>query len=195
MTKIKQKIRILNDKKLGGVRREYIEVNRKAKVGDLVWLSHMGRCIQVTEIESLAGIGDHSVLEPTDIIHIKGNRYRLDKRIAKVGEHIISLHENLFHDKGIVCGVIYKVEDIDYMPTSQGNDLWNVGVCFYDSNGASSALWSIEQYRVLELVEDAVFEKSEIDILETDFEKLFIKLDCLEARMNLIEGKVDVMSM
>ncbi|WP_051149991.1 hypothetical protein [Bacillus safensis] len=107
---------VLKDEKLG-VDREYVAVNRNAEVGEKIviveksdwqdpynegdiftvdYLSESDDCVR-----SAAAISDYSekgtifhteydVLEPTDIVHIDGERYRLEDRKAEVGEEVIA---------------------------------------------------------------------------------------------------------
>ncbi|MHC2451269.1 hypothetical protein ACUXP3_001870 [Bacillus altitudinis] len=104
MTEEKRTIHVLKDEKLG-IDREYVAVDRKAEVGEKIviveksshqdpynegdvftvdYLSESDDCVR-----SAAAISDYSekgtifhteyhVLEPTDIVHIDGERYRLE---------------------------------------------------------------------------------------------------------------------
>lgn len=100
-----------------GVKREYHEVQRKANVGERIkiiterysygvykngdtFIVEKSKIIGVYNKDAAtrnggnnpSGFIDHDeyvVLEPTDIIHVDGVRYREEKREAKVGEHIL----------------------------------------------------------------------------------------------------------
>jgi len=127
MTKTNEKIHVLTDESLGGIKREYVEVDRKAKVGDLIVITasdydereeiyvagHYGKV--VVEDDRFAGefrvdfngvdnsfVGDdgfwyvgrsanseYRVLEPTNIVHIDGERYEMVDREADDGESVI----------------------------------------------------------------------------------------------------------
>lgn len=98
------KTHLIADESIGGVQREYVEVERKADVGDYV-------IIHGEEIEKVVGLvdshirgiecadfwvgdGEYKTLEPTDIVHIAlddspGKRYRLVDRKAEVGEKVL----------------------------------------------------------------------------------------------------------
>lgn len=109
-------IHVIKDESLGGVEREYIEVDRKAEVGDLVTYVYKGErdgvISTVAKVNSVGGVelenpykeinddGDLSeifgfsadayrALEPTDIVHIDGERYRMVDRKAEVGERVL----------------------------------------------------------------------------------------------------------
>ncbi|ANY67714.1 hypothetical protein BBD42_15505 [Paenibacillus sp. BIHB 4019] len=111
-----EKITVLPDEKLGGIQREYNEVKRKAAVGECIKivaavnaLGHYANGDVFTVTESRRGSArfnvkptptcqdgvffafDHEyvVLEPTDIVRIDGERFRMVDRKAAVGERII----------------------------------------------------------------------------------------------------------
>lgn len=93
------KTHLIADESLGGVMREYIEVDRKAVVGDFVYLCLNGEIRKVIERGSIgifyevgrSGVLDHEykTLEPTDNVHIDGQRFRLVDRKAVDGEMVI----------------------------------------------------------------------------------------------------------
>lgn len=98
MTKTNEKIHVLADESLGGIKREYVEVDRNADVGDRVIAD--GTYREVVAISSRCGVcldGDESigiphsyrVLEPTNIVHIDGERYEMVDREADDGESVI----------------------------------------------------------------------------------------------------------
>ncbi|WKT37461.1 hypothetical protein [Bacillus amyloliquefaciens] len=141
-----ENIHVLADETLGGIKREYVEVDRKAEVGDKivivdrnsrsesyengeiftverVWKPLEGD-VESDEAKSDAnGDGlifrrEYHVLEPTDIVHIDGERYKMVEREAKVGEKIIVVRpdEGLGNDKeagivGIVSS-LYSAGDV-----------------------------------------------------------------------------------
>lgn len=103
---------LIADEKLGGVQREYIEVARKAKVGDYVvitqhsfnadYIGNVYKVVDITEKGTIDGAGviavtthdsfyadEYCTLEPTDIVVIDGIRYRLVERKAEVGEKVL----------------------------------------------------------------------------------------------------------
>ncbi len=110
------KIHVLADEKLGGIKREYIEVGRKAEVGERIIIveadcqseyrngdrAFVSRFVKDDSkfghyAESILANGqsialydrEYHVLEPTDIVHIGGQRYEMVDRKAEVGEKII----------------------------------------------------------------------------------------------------------
>ncbi|MEK4789488.1 hypothetical protein [Bacillus sp. FSL K6-2971] len=116
MTEEKRTIHVLKDEKLG-VEREYVAVDRNAEVGEKIViveksgsqdpynegdiftvdaLSESDDCVRSAEaISDFSHKGtifhtEYHVLEPTDIIHIDGERYRLEDRKAEAGEEVIA---------------------------------------------------------------------------------------------------------
>jgi len=113
MTEEKRTIHVLKDEKLG-VDREYVAVDRKAEVGEKIYTlvacgggyyvkGEYGVVHSSDEISALAKFESnylndywfinnekYHVLEPTDIVHIDGERYRLEDRKAEVGEEVIA---------------------------------------------------------------------------------------------------------
>lgn len=92
----KSNVHLIADETLGGVKREFIEVERKAEVGDMLWLVNVEMAMNTDDTgfsigeinDDIAG-GSVKTLEPTDIIVIDGTRYHLVERIARVGEKVI----------------------------------------------------------------------------------------------------------
>jgi hypothetical protein len=104
------KVHVLPDENLGGVLREYVEVDREAEVGDLIKVvkacdpdqydeGGIYKVRQVSEhirIDSKYGgtvfmyDDEYVVIELTDIVHVDGIRYRLVDREAKVGDRFIN---------------------------------------------------------------------------------------------------------
>ncbi|MEK4311770.1 hypothetical protein [Bacillus sp. FSL P2-0092] len=131
MTEEKRTIYVLKDEKLG-VDREYVAVDRNAEVGEKIIVTFSrdfpeGFIANVKEMDDSYDDGsfyldkdyrgedyfdgtleEYHVLEPTDIVHIDGERYRLEDRKAEVGEKIIV---NKSYDMPI--GHISVVKDID----------------------------------------------------------------------------------
>ncbi|WIG31199.1 hypothetical protein QPL77_14570 [Bacillus pumilus] len=125
---------VLKDEKLG-VDREYVAVNRNAEVGEKIVIVEKPRDRDVYSegdvftvdrlwgavagaIESdkaasgtdynKAGVitrNEYHVLEPTDIVHIDGERYRLEDRKAEVGEEVIYVNKESGESDGIVSVV------------------------------------------------------------------------------------------
>ncbi|UZD76221.1 hypothetical protein [Bacillus siamensis] len=116
MTETNAKIHVLADETLGGIKREYVEVDRKAEVGERIIIieadcqseyrngdmAFVSRFVKDDSrfgyyAESILANGrsiasydrEYHVLEPTDIFHIDGERYEMMEREGEVGEKII----------------------------------------------------------------------------------------------------------
>lgn len=157
-----KKIHVIKDESLGGVEREYIEVERKAEAGDLVRYPYDGRLAKVisdevadkegsnTAIEtylSTALTCEAPVLEPTDIVHIDGERFRMVDRKAEVGERIIVVAGTLSYDE-YLNGDVFIVDR-----TVVESDLEHEGVVV--NNALHSYLYT-KEYRVLVPVESEI---------------------------------------
>lgn len=133
------KVHVLPDEKLGGVLREYVEVDRKAELGEKIIVTNaymngsyydngdiftvierydystserpdcVGVCVE--EIDDVYGIRDYEykTLEPTDIVHIADKRYCLVNRKAKEGERVIIIENQT---KGFDVGFIGEVSEV-----------------------------------------------------------------------------------
>ncbi|MEX5835864.1 hypothetical protein D070_13350 [Bacillus velezensis] len=139
------KIHVLADETLGGIKREYAEVDRKAEVGEKIVIvekadfeegyengdvftvdRHRPGKSHVESDEARCGGNingfilreEYHVLEPTDIVHIDGQRYEMVDREAEVGERIIIVRpdEGMGNAKeaGIVgtVGSLYSAGDV-----------------------------------------------------------------------------------
>ncbi|MGG4089703.1 hypothetical protein ABEV65_19810 [Bacillus licheniformis] len=122
MTKTNEKIHVLADESLGGIKREYVEVNRKAKLGEKIVIvdadpgygDHYSNGDFFT-VELYTGYGsgvatkcghhvgnnEYCTLEPTNVVHIDGERYEMVDRKAEVGEKVIITRSDDF-PKGFV---------------------------------------------------------------------------------------------
>ncbi|MDQ0154941.1 hypothetical protein [Robertmurraya andreesenii] len=139
------KIHTIKDESLGGVLREYVEVERRASDGDYIvctqdgdqngrfyrkgdvgkflYFSDRYPSIRVKFDDDLDGIREDgecyvgtdsfSVIEPTDIVHIDGTRYRLVDRKAEVGEKVLIVnpkHTSVMKDYNL--GDVFSVSSI-----------------------------------------------------------------------------------
>ncbi|QJC97151.1 hypothetical protein HC660_26770 [Bacillus mojavensis] len=163
MTQNNAKIHVLADETLGGIKREYVEVDRKAEVGEkLVSIfgdyphyseKEYGRVVGVdiddAEVEFESKYEDESwyilygayhVLEPTDIVHIDGERYELTDRKPEVGEKVIVVDDDGTYETGSIF-------------TTKETDRW------LDGSGISVEEFNYglfhKEYRVLVPVESA----------------------------------------
>ncbi|WP_377885609.1 hypothetical protein [Bacillus sp. LR_5] len=162
MTETNAKIHVLADETLGGIKREYVEVDRKAEVGDKIITVEsckefeVGEVFTVTErnrwydgtgisvYETDIGLYHHEyrVLEPTDIVHIGDRRYELTDRKAEVGEKVMYVDES-GESYGIVTEVI-----------AAGTGVVDVAE-YAEPSGAVVVGFSHDRYRVLVPVESA----------------------------------------
>ncbi|MGG4028663.1 hypothetical protein ABEV77_03935 [Bacillus subtilis] len=132
-------IHVLADETLGGIKREYVEVDRKAEVGEkIVIVAKDDReegykngdvftvdreyrpddgVVESDEASSEMNCSgliyreEYRVLEPTDIVHIDTQRYELTDRKAEVGEMVI-YNGNIATVKSVSGGFV-KVEDYE----------------------------------------------------------------------------------
>ncbi|MGY8620242.1 hypothetical protein ACN6A9_01495 [Bacillus safensis] len=166
---------VLKDEKLG-VDREYVAVDRNAEVGERIIVTFSrdfpeGFIANVKELDDNYDDGscyldkahrgedyldgtleEYHVLEPTDIVHIDGERYRLEDREANVGDEVIYVHKESGESDGIVS-VVSSV-------ASSGVDV----IEYEDFDGETVCGFSRGAYRVLTPVQDAA-EAQESDII------------------------------
>ncbi|MCE4941085.1 hypothetical protein [Bacillus velezensis] len=164
------KIHVLADETLGGIKREYVEVDRKAGVDEKIVIVDkedddegykIGAVFTVdrshhtldgdvysdaassdTNYNGLIYREEYHVLEPTDIVHIDGERYALTDRKAEVGEKVMYVNES-GESYGIVTEVIAVGAGV-------------VDVAEYEEpSGAVVVGFSHDRYRVLVPVETA----------------------------------------
>jgi hypothetical protein len=133
-----EKIHVIKDENLGGVLREFVEVDRKAEVGEYVIRGGVVRKVtqrgihpESVEFEGYYDEGcddevigwldgTYKTLEPTDIVHIddpsgQPKRYRMVERKAKVGERIIIVDADIAdYLSNYKNGDVFAVFDIDY---------------------------------------------------------------------------------
>lgn len=136
MTENNAKIHVLADETLGGIKREYVEVDRKAEVGEKIVIvesesfpkGFIGTVDEFDDyfdngsfdlIELCEGEGfvdaeadEYQVLEPTDIVRIGGQRYELTDRKAEVGEKIVIVNADVQYEDPYNNGDIFEVESL-----------------------------------------------------------------------------------
>jgi len=140
-------VTVLKDESLGGIEREYREVKRKAEVGERIVFDSDRPGITEGKPYNVRG-GDLDgaeffdndgtrrwqnhvrtncyVLEPTNIVRINGERFRMVDRKAAVGERVIVVSDRMCH--AIPPGVIGQLEhsdtfDYDNSTYFVGNDV------------------------------------------------------------------------
>ncbi|WP_412095735.1 hypothetical protein [Bacillus haynesii] len=163
MTKTNEKIHVLADESLGGIKREYVEVDRKAEVGDYVYYGKTDNILTVVKsLDSGILMGEHSywaangtyrVLEPTNIVHIDGERYEMVDRKPEKGEKVIVLDRDV---RKVSPGSIYEVPS----PVSSRN--W---VNAINEDGRNVALMNLD-YRVLVPVKSSEEEPQPSDPID-----------------------------
>ncbi|WP_151026040.1 hypothetical protein [Robertmurraya sp. DFI.2.37] len=200
------KTHLIADESIGGVQREYVEVERQADVGDYVVITQLNhekaneirRVIEtahdIQQIEFTPRVGDEDIvdyelgdtyktLEPTDIVHIEGKRYRLVDSKAEVGEKVLAIHTGeVLSVKSVLSQFIRVYEPEEYTDQTRLNH---------------------ENYRVLEPVADAIIaNKSEptvdarhaspevVDLLAN----LARRVTSLESQLRDTQGNVEKLS-
>ncbi|QHZ45884.1 hypothetical protein M654_005925 [Bacillus sp. NSP9.1] len=228
MTKTNEKIHVLADESLGGIKREYVEVDRKAEVGDKIVIVDKNDpddeyengdiftvdrevspglgYVECDEVRSVANLGgfilrrEYRVLEPTNIVHVDGERYEMVDRKAEVGERFIYLDDT---GVDLTIGGIYTLYEI--IEGVYG---------FIDDMGDDRALRDEAKYRVLVPVESSEEEEPQpsdpIDVianlatriyeLEKKFEEVNAGLSVLSEdnpwihkRINVVRSEIDTL--
>lgn len=180
------KIHVFPDENLGGVLREYVEVDRKAEVGDYVLFKHSGEHyklksddVYVANRDIDRGVID--VLEPTDIVHVDGQRYRLIERKAEVGEKVIVVEANgslVYKNIGEVVEII-KTDGSSFAGMIRPHDFGEKGAIYHF------------QYLVLEPVEPAEESDDVLTVDETEASKSVLDLLAnLARRVTELERKL-----
>lgn len=168
MAETNARIHVLADETLGGIKREYVEVDRKAEVGEKIVIVEKADCEEGYkngdvftvdreyrpadgDVESDGASSDtnysgliyreeYRVLEPTDIVHIGTERYELTDRKAEVGEKVIVVDADGTYETGSIF-------------TTKETDRW------LDGSGISVEEFNYglfhKEYRVLVPVESA----------------------------------------
>ncbi|WP_268431072.1 hypothetical protein [Bacillus sp. Tg11] len=152
MTEINENTHVLADETLGGIKREYVEVDREVENGDTVLVTKMdGKDVrQIAKVIDIDFDGNSSyetlrldrningedlvnmlynsedefvLLEPTDIVHIDGRRYEMIDREAEVGEKIIHLYEG---ESNGIAREVRKTDDegVEVDPYEDEEGVW-----------------------------------------------------------------------
>ncbi len=175
MAKQKQ-IHVLADETLGGIKREYVETNRKAEVGDYI-VTHFTECFsegKAYEVifencgeivvlddemeEHILSEENYRTLEPTDIVRLRDEnaveqRFRLVDRKAEVGERVLVKMDADADEHNL--GKVYEVIGLD------GELVDTSG--FYDDESTLNLIQS--DYYVLVPVESESSPQSTDDII------------------------------
>ena len=174
MTQKATRAHVLADETIGGIKREYVEVERKAVVGDYAIIvrntcngNSEGFIGKITEVDPFGAIfeggranwhDNYRVLEPTDNVIIgndnsPGSRYKLVDRKADVGERVIIVNETYpgSSKTSYKNGDIFTASRVDY------DDILSL-------KGTDARLYHTE-YRVLEPAADETSPQSTDDII------------------------------
>lgn len=189
-------VHILPDENLGGVLREYVEVDREANNGDLLKIKG-SNVIRVAETVCHFGVyyerdegGDnyvlhheYRVLEPTDIVHIDSTRYRLVDRKAKVGEKVMNRYTGKVSD---VINIHVTAVGIEPIEDDEGK-------IYGFLHGAYYVLEPVEPAENELVTAEEGNEKSILDLLAnlarrmTELER---KFENLESRQKRLMGRI-----
>ena len=180
-------VHILPDENLGGVLREFIEVDRAANVGDKIVIVNpckfqfgdgytQGTIMTVEKADEdgdvycgkfdLIDKDEYQTIEPTSIVHIDGVRYRMVGRNAKVGEKVIVVVANdtlVYRNVGEVVEII-KTDGSSFGGMISPHDLGEKGAIYHF------------QYLVLEPVEPAEESDDVLTVDETEASKSVLDL-------------------
>ncbi|MBT3123292.1 MULTISPECIES: hypothetical protein [Bacillus subtilis group] len=115
MEENRKEVYVLIDENLGGLSREFFEVTKEAHKGDLIiypegayYFSH-GPFYRVSKVfedgkvaveddpDHIVELLGYKVLEPTNVIHLKDQRYKMVDRKALVGDNVVicEVHEDM----------------------------------------------------------------------------------------------------
>lgn len=196
MTETNAKIHVLADETLGGIKREYVEVDRKAEVGEKIITVESCKEFEVGEVFTVTernrwydgtgisvhetGIGlyhhEYRGLKPTDIVHIDGpdgtERYELTDRKAEVGEKVMYVNES-----GESYGIVTEVIAV-------GAGVVDV-VEYEEPSGAVVVGMSHDRYRVLVPVEAEADEPQPADLIDV--------VSNLAARVGRLHDEIDTL--
>lgn len=159
VSEVPANITVLKDENLGGVEREYREVVREARVGELVKSSvdtppvftvrntGYGPGIVYGGAAGLATFPkNYVVLEPSEVIRINSARFRMVDRKAEVGERVIVTGESsACYQTGEFAKVLSSNGRVAFVDLTENTDYYDDGKWYIDRN----------DYRVLEPVDTA----------------------------------------
>ncbi|NGM81221.1 hypothetical protein G5B47_02210 [Paenibacillus sp. 7124] len=203
-------ITVLPDESLGAVMREYREVKRVANAGETVIMTeatgtrtesgrevpdyHNGDIFVIDHISGVLAAStsgklfyhrEYSVLLPTGVIVIDGDRFRMVDRKAAVGERVIIVAENDINGDGYGNGSLFKAVAGGTNEDGEGWTDTEDGVTLYD-----------EEYRVLEPVTPAeptqpLSAKPAEDQYAENIATLTLKVAELEKRVTTLEAALE----
>lgn len=188
------------DEQLGGVEREYAEVERDASVGDKVLITEFDH-EKVNEVRNVVALEDkypddfyidkpiddedylnstldiYATLDPTGNVRIDGTVYRMVDRKAAVGEKVLAIK---FADH-VSSGEVMTVELAEH---SDGS-IWTVSGAFFDTEIG-------DKYAVLEPVD--LTQSTDLSLTEADVRnnprQVIDLIANLAGRLSKLESKV-----
>ncbi|WEY98904.1 hypothetical protein P5634_13615 [Bacillus subtilis] len=177
MTETNAKIHVLADETLGGIKREYVEVDRKAEVGEKIVIVAKDDCKEGykngdvftvdreyrpkdgyvecdvassdSNCDGLIYREEYHVLEPTDIVHIDGGRYVLTDRTAEVGEKVIVVDDE---DSSEEFGS-FRIGEVGTVESYSSDDMYYGLYANVRVSGERDIPLYLPEYRVLVPVE------------------------------------------
>ncbi len=206
------KVHLIKDESLGGIEREYKEVDRDAIVGDYVVITapedtkdmyEIGDIMKAEDVNNLgiynsgvsapgndAGLICHTeykTLEPTDIVQINVERFRLVDRKEVVGDKVLIVNAEDTFDK-------YNNGDVIEVQRTATGGIEN-DVLSYESGNAEGYVCDSE-YVVLEPVKTNPSRTLTVDIsANTEFIDLIANLarrvNSLEQQLKDTQGNVE----
>ncbi len=163
------KIHVLKDEDLGGIEREYVEVERDGVVGDWV-VGKLGNPYKVVGVNEDGDVYINSGLfirsyyrtvEPTDIVCIDGERFRMVDRKANVGERVIVTNDWYDAKSGNTLSII-DGSDFGFSADRENKEV------FYkhpDNSKSQIRFISGNFYRVLVPADSEIAPQSQDDII------------------------------
>ncbi len=171
------KIHVLADETLGGIKREYVEVDRKAEVGEKIVIVEKAYCddwfgigeiftvdrtyhtedgdvycddaSSVHNVNGLIHLSEYHVLEPIDIVHIDTQRYELTDRKAEVGEKVVVVDDE---DSSEEFGS-FRIGEVGTVESYSSDDMYYGLYANVRVSGERDIPLYLSEYRVLVPVE------------------------------------------
>jgi hypothetical protein len=213
-------IHVFPDENLGGVLREFVEVDRAANVGDKIVIVNPFRLQfgdrytqgTIMTVENVYEDGnvycgkfdiideyEYQTIEPTDIVHVDGQRYRLVDRKAKVGEKVIVVEANgslVYRNVGEVVEII-ETDGSSFSGMIRPHDFGEKGAIFHfqylvlepiddESPKTTEDLITNLAQRVAELERKLGEYTRKIDGMEVDIQNINAELGTVEKNIEMI---------
>lgn len=203
------KIHVFPDENLGGVLREFVEVDYAAIPGDKVYIpgddeySTVTHIVNTSEYKLSNGfhvlINNTKTLKPTSIVHIDGVRYRMVGRNAKVGEKVIVVVANdalVYRNVGEIVEIIETNGDT-FDGLLNPYDLGEKGAIYHfqyttlepiddESPKTTEDLIANLARRVAELERKLGEYARKVDGMEVDIQNINVDLGAVEENVEMI---------